>query len=248
MWPVDCPAAAPFHWMMRMVMRTYSGEGRVADGEVLDELWHGLRLTAVWNKSETPAQCVEDHFDETVCFERLVVMGRQEDRDNTRAPEWENRRAFWVIRNITMRTMGIEQPPVHIAWNASLISQRERRKIREVLSRNAALNSTISTRLFTGSVKPVDRQASRRQRCGESGSRFASVVRDARRPVHHAAAASSSRAAVRSPRRRPSPVAERDDTFRVLSHIPSLSLTFLHSMHDCHCASRCCSSRSTTSS
>ena len=231
-WPVDCPAAAPFNWMMRMMLQTYSGEGRLADGVVLDEPWHGLRLTAMWNKSETPSQCVEDHFEETVCIERLVVMGRQEDRDNTRASEWENRRAFWVIRNVTMKTMGIEQPPMHIAWNASHISQRERRKIREVLAFNAAVDSTVTARLFTASLNRTQFD-----RVADGG-----VVKVAAASHQSFVMPDELSTALPPPRPRVLLYGRQDadrrlwtnveSTMRALSHVTTVSLTYLSTMHD----------------
>ena len=213
-------------------MRVYSGEGRVAGGEVLDEVWNGMRVSVVWNKSEVPERCVDDHFDETVCFERLLILGRQEDRDNTRAPEWENRRAFWVIRNITMKTMGIEQPPIHIAWNASLMDQRQRRTIREVLARNAAVESTVSHHLFTASLnRTTDRPA-------DGGA----VVKVA--AASHQSFVMPDDLSTVLPPPRPRVLlygrqdADRrlwrnvDDTRTVLSRVPSLSLTYLQTMHD----------------
>ena len=229
-WPVDCPAAAPFHWMMRMMMRTYSGEGRLADGAVLDQTWHGLRVAAMWNKSETAEQCVEDHFDETVCFERLLIIGRQEDRDNTRAPEWENRRAFWVIRNVTMQTMGIGQP-VHIAWKASEMDESERRKIRGVLARDAAIESTMSAQMYTASL---NRSA---QAAADDG-----VVPVAAASHRSFVTAEQPSPSVPAPRPRVLLYGRQDadrrlwhnvgETMRVLSRLSSISLTYLQTMHD----------------
>ena len=229
-WPVDCPAAAPFHWMMRMMMRTYSGEGRTADGAVLDEPWHGVRIAAMWNKSETPEQCVEDHFDDTVCFERLLVIGRQEDRDNTRAPEWENRRAFWVIRNVTMRTMGVGQP-VHIAWNASEMDDSQRRKIREVLARDAAVESTVTGQMYTASINRTADQ-----------SADGAVVKVAASSHHSFVMPHNQSTALPPPRPRVLLYGRQDAdrrlwsnvgaTMRVLSRMSSISLTYLQTMHD----------------
>ena len=229
-WPVDCPAAAPFHWMMRMMMRTYSGEGRTADGVVLDEVWHGMRVAALWNKSETAGQCVEDHFDETVCFERLLVIGRQEDRDNTRAPEWENRRAFWVIRNVTMQTMGIGQP-VHIPWNASELDERQRWRIRDVLARDAAVESTVSGQLYTASINRTTADPADAAVVKVAAASHQSFVM----PVNFTSSLPPPRPRVLLYGRQD---ADRrlwhnvGATMRVLSRMSCLSLTYLQTMHD----------------
>ena len=229
-WPVDCPAAAPFHWMMRMMLRTYSGEGRTADGEVLDEVWHGMRVGAMWNRSETPSQCVEDHFDDTVCFERLLVVGRQEDRDNTRAPEWENRRAFWVIRNVTLQTMGIGQP-VHIAWNASEMDVRQLQRISEVLSRNVAMESTVSGQMYTASLNRTTERL-----VGGGAVKRAAVSHP------HFVMPDNFSTSLPPPRPRVLLYGRQDAdrrlwrniaaTMHVLSRMPSISLTYLQTMHD----------------
>ena len=59
------------------------------------------------------------------------MPGRQEDRDNRAASDEENARAMWVIRNVTLQTMGVEEP-VHIAYNATEdVSAEEVARIRK---------------------------------------------------------------------------------------------------------------------
>ena len=229
-WPVQCPAAAPFHWMLRMMLQTYTGEGRTADGELRDEVWHGMKIAAMWNASESPAQCAEDHFDETVCYERLLIVGRQEDRDNTRAPEWENRRAFWVIRNVTMRTMGVGQP-VHIAWNASQMDDAQRRGIRDVLARDAAVQSTVRGQMYTASVNRTTERPTQRE-----------VVKVAAASHESFVMPDTASTSLPPPLPRVLLYGRQDAdrrlwsnvgaTMQVLSRMPSISLTYLQSMHD----------------
>ena len=149
-WPVVSTIAPPFHWMFRMVMQELGGEGRTPNPRVMDRLWHGMRLFGAFNRSTAGEErCMDGRWPEPVCFERLVMPGRQEDRDNRAASDAENARAMWVIRNLTLQTMGVQEP-VHIPINASqLVSAQELHAIRNSSEAVRSRPSTVTHLLFS---------------------------------------------------------------------------------------------------
>ena len=209
-WPVVSTIAPPFHWMFRMVMQEFSGEGRTPNGRVMDRMWHGMRVLGAFDRSEAGEErCMDSRWPEPVCFERLVMPGRQEDRDNRAASDAEDARAMWVIRNLTLQTMGV-QAPVHIPFNASQpITAQQRSTIRNTTQAVRARPSTVTHLLF--------HNGSRKQ--GGLGER------EGARPVPRVLLYGRQDASRRM-------WVDVEETMRVLSACTTLSLTFLTSMGD----------------
>ena len=148
-WPLVSTVASPFHWMFRMALQELSGEGRTPHGQLTDRLWHGMRLLAVFNRSAAgDERCKDERWPEPVCFERLWMPSRQEDRDNRAAPDAENARAMWVIRNVTLGTFGVA-PPVHVPLNATRVwGVGEEEGVRNGTGEGVRRKSTVSERMF----------------------------------------------------------------------------------------------------